>query len=52
MMEAWFSSSEMMKSSFPNTADTVPALAAKRMVGVPALCGFAGAFRFACFVAA
>ncbi len=29
MMEAWFSSSEMMKSSLPRTADTVPALAVK-----------------------
>src|SRR5271157_4130854 len=28
MIDAWFSASEMMKSSFPNTAETVPALAA------------------------
>ena len=28
MMVAWFSSSEMMKSSLPSTAETVPALAA------------------------
>ena len=28
MIEAWFSASEMMKSSLPSTADTVPALAA------------------------
>ena len=28
MMEAWFSWSEMMKSSLPSTAETVPALAA------------------------
>ena len=29
MIEAWFSASEMMKSSLPSTAETVPALAAK-----------------------
>jgi hypothetical protein len=29
MIDAWFSASEMMKSSLPSTADTVPALAAK-----------------------
>ena len=29
MMEAWFSASEIMKSSLPSTADTVPAFAAK-----------------------
>ena len=29
MMLAWFSSSEMMKSSLPRIADTVPALAVK-----------------------